>query len=63
MDFVVLDFEGDEDIPLILGMPFLSLQKIANLATDFSVAKIDFSVSKWLSDGKFSVVILLVAKL
>ena len=42
----------------------MTLQKIADLATNFSVAKIDFSVAKWLSDGiEFSVVILLVAKL
>ena len=27
VDFVVLDFEGDEDVPLILSMPFLYIAK------------------------------------
>ena len=27
VDFVVLDFEKDEDVPLILGMPFLYTAK------------------------------------
>ena len=27
VDFVVLDFEEDEDVPLILGMPFLYTAK------------------------------------